>query len=111
MIQSINSEHKVCPKPYSTFVDELSVVDEILLKQPTIVIPMVMRKTILNLVHEGHMGIEKSKRRARETIYWPKMGDDIYDMISTCSTYQRHRYKQQQDNIQLYQRPDNPLVK
>ena len=27
VIQSINSEHKICPKPYSTFVNELSVVD------------------------------------------------------------------------------------
>ena len=111
VIQSINSEHKICPKPYSTFVDELSVVDGVLLKQQTIVIPMVMRKTILNLVHEGHMGIEKSKRRARETLYWPKMGDDIYDMISKCSTCQRHRYKQQQDNIQPHERPENPWVK
>ena len=31
VIQSINSEHKVCPKPYSTFVDDLSVVDGVLL--------------------------------------------------------------------------------
>ena len=47
VIQSINSEHKKCPKPYSTFVDELPVVDVVLLKLQTIVIPMVMRKTIL----------------------------------------------------------------
>ena len=65
------------PKPYSILVDELYVVDGVLLKQQTIVITVVMRKTILNLVHEDHMGIEKSKRRARETLYWPKMGDDI----------------------------------
>ena len=93
VIQSINSEHKICPKPYFTFVDELSVVDGVLLKQQTIVIPVVMRKTILNIVHEGHMGIEKSKHRARETLYWPKMGDYIYDMISKCSTCQPGAYK------------------
>ena len=58
------------------------------------------------------MGIEKSKKRqARETLYWPKMGDDIYDMISKCSTCQRHRYKQQQDTIQPHERPENPWVK
>ena len=68
---------------------------------------MVMRKTILNLVHESHMGIETSKRRARETLYWPRLGDYIYDMISKCSTCQRHRYKQQQDNIQPHVRPGN----
>ena len=48
------------------------MVDGVLPKQQTIGIPMLMWKTILNLVHEGHMGIEKSKRRARETLYWPK---------------------------------------
>ena len=64
----------------------LSVVDGVLLKQQTIGVPMVMRKTTLSLVHECHMGIEKSKRRASETLYWPRMGDDISDMISKCST-------------------------
>ena len=111
VIQSINSEHKICAKPYFTFVDGLSVVDGVLLKQQTIVIPMVIRKSILKLVHEGHMGIEKSKRRPRETLYWANMGDDIYYIISKCSTCQRHRHKQQQDNIQPHERSENPGVK
>ena len=38
------------------------------------------------------------------------MGDDIYGMISRCCTCQRHRYKQQQDNIQPHERPENPWV-
>ena len=111
VIQSINSEHKICPKPFSTFVVKLYVVYVVLLKQQNIVIPMLMRKTIPNLVHDSHMGIEKSKRQARETLYWPKMVDDIYDMILKCSTCQRHRYNQQQDYIQLHERPENPCVK
>ena len=69
MAHRINSEHKICPMTYSTSVEELSEVDGVLLKQQTIVIPMVMRKPILNLVHEGYMGIEKSKRRARNKFY------------------------------------------
>ena len=54
VIQNINSEHKICPEPYFTFVDNLSVVDGVLLKQQSFVIPMVMSKTILNLVHKDH---------------------------------------------------------
>ena len=40
-----------------------------------------------------------------------KKGDAIYDMISKCSTCQRHCCKQQQDNIHPHERPENPCVK
>ena len=33
VMQSINSGHKIFPKPYSIFVDELTVVDRKLIKQ------------------------------------------------------------------------------
>lgn len=50
---------------------ELSVVDGLLLKQSRIVIPQKLRRDILQRVHEGHLGVEKCKRRARDTVFWP----------------------------------------
>ena len=38
-----------------------------------IVIPASMRSEILKSIHTGHMGIEKSKARARACVYWPAM--------------------------------------
>ena len=43
---------------------ELTVVDDIVFKGNKIVIPMTLRKEMLQKIHEGHLGEEKCKRRA-----------------------------------------------
>jgi len=62
--------------------DELSEVDGVILKNERIVVPSSMRKEMLQRIHQGHMGIEKSKRRARDVLYWPGMNSQISGMIS-----------------------------
>lgn len=58
---------------YWNYRDELSEIDGILFKQDKIIIPPNMREKMLERIHESHMGIEKSKRRARDIMFWPKM--------------------------------------
>ena len=95
-----------CPKPYATFMDELSNIDGVIMKGQRVVVPEKMRAQMLNLIHEGHMGIEKCKRRARVTLYWPKMNQDIYDRVSRCDTCQEYRSSQQQQPLLMHERPD-----
>lgn len=68
---------------------ELSVVNGLLLKQDKIVISQTMRQEMLTRLHEGHLGIEKCKRRARETVFWPGMNREIKNMIRRCETCQK----------------------
>ena len=49
--------------------DELSEVEGVILKNDRILIPSSMRKEMLQRIHQGHMGIDKSKRRARDVLY------------------------------------------
>ena len=44
-----------------------------------------LRKEMLNLVHESHKRIVKTKARAREVMYWPGMTRDIKDTVTRCS--------------------------
>ena len=94
VIRSINDDPNTCPKPYATFVEDLTVVDGVLLKGQRIVIPTKMRPEMRSLVHEAHIGIEKCKRRAREVMYWPNMNTDVCDFVSRCDFCQSHRYAQ-----------------
>ena len=71
--------------------DELSEVEGVILKNDRILVPSSMRKEMLQRIHQGHMGIEKSKRRARDVLYWPGMNSQISDMISRCTTYLEHQ--------------------
>ena len=51
-----------------------------------IVIPRTLRAQTLERIHEGHMGTEKCKRRARKNVYWPGMNSDIEEIVKTCKT-------------------------
>ncbi len=39
-----------------------------------LIIPTDMRPAMLKVLHEGHMGMEKTKTRPRFILYWPNMG-------------------------------------
>ncbi|XP_050548212.1 uncharacterized protein K02A2.6-like, partial [Daktulosphaira vitifoliae] len=62
----------------------LTVVNRVLFFNNKIVIPRAMRAYVLNVLHEGHFGINKCKSRARELIYWPKINNDIEKIVNNC---------------------------
>uniref|UniRef100_A0A3Q1EK56 Gypsy retrotransposon integrase-like protein 1 n=1 Tax=Acanthochromis polyacanthus TaxID=80966 RepID=A0A3Q1EK56_9TELE len=84
---------------YYPLQSELSVVEGLLLKGDRIVVPTSMRREMLQRIHEGHLGAEKSKRRAREALYWPNMNSDIDRITSECATCQEFRYKQTKEPL------------
>ena len=53
-------------QPYWTFYEELTVEDRLVLKGTRIIIPDKKREEILNLIHEGHLGLNKCKMRTKE---------------------------------------------
>lgn len=73
---------------------ELSLVNGLLLRNNRVVIPQSLRPEMLQRLHEGHLGIEKCKRRARTAVYWPGINADIDKMISNCETCLKYQSKQ-----------------
>ena len=49
--------------------DELSELKGTILKGERILVPSFMRKEMLERIHQGHMGIEKSKRQTGDLLY------------------------------------------
>ena len=84
MIRNIHGMGRTCPQPYATFVDELTMVDGALLEQQRVVILRAMRPDMLTLIHEGHLGIEKCKRRARFALYWSNLNKDVCGTVSSA---------------------------
>ena len=111
VIRGMEDGGDVCPKPYRTFIEELSIVDGVILKGQRVVVPAIMKAEMLQLIHEGHLGIEKCKRRARDILYWPNMNQDVYDTVSHCDVCQEYRYAQPQQPLQMHERPDRPWAK
>ena len=70
--------------------DELSVLDGLVLKGSCIVIPESCRDEILDQLHEGHFGIDRTKLCARDSVYWPSINKDIECLVKTCDLCQEH---------------------
>lgn len=85
------------------FTSELSAADGVLLKGSKIVVPKSMRSEILGRIHEGHMGQNKCKARARRLVFWPGLGSDIENLVRTCQVCQKYAYSQPSEP--LLQRP------
>ena len=61
-----------CPKdiqPYWNIRNDITIVDNLLLYRDRIIIPNCLRKDILNKIHQGHLGIDKCNRRARQSVF------------------------------------------
>ena len=60
-------------KPFYKMRHQLTYKAGLILKKSQIVIPETLRLQILNLAHEGHQGITKTKILLREKVWWPLM--------------------------------------
>ena len=48
-------------KPYLTVKDSLTLYQGLILKHLRVVVPLTLRSEILNILHQGHIGIERTK--------------------------------------------------
>lgn len=71
-------------KPFCQVAGEITIADGFLLKGTRLIIPENMRNTILQKLHEGHLGIVKCQRRARQSVWWPGITRDIDTIIRSC---------------------------
>ncbi|XP_064638300.1 uncharacterized protein K02A2.6-like [Lineus longissimus] len=78
----LNAPHAV--REYWAVRDELTITDGIIYRGMRIVVPPTMRKEMLRQLHETHQGINKTKRRGREVMYWAGMAKQIEDMVRDC---------------------------
>ena len=75
-------------KPYWNIRDQLSCDKDIVLLGHRIVIPEALRKLMLARLHDAHRGIEATKRRARETVWWPGINSNITSTVEACEPCQ-----------------------
>ena len=67
-----------------TFQEELSIEDGLILKGTRIGVSSKKQPEILKLIHEGHLGLTKCKLRAKETVYWPSLNDQLEKLVLNC---------------------------
>ncbi|XP_031334049.1 uncharacterized protein K02A2.6-like [Photinus pyralis] len=68
-------------KPYFDKRNELTVEENIIMLGYRIVIPEILRKSILEELHSTHLGINKTKSIARSYFWWSTMNKEIENLI------------------------------
>lgn len=71
-------------KSYFNIRQELFYEEGILMYGARLIIPKVLRKKLLNDLHEGHFGIVKMKTTARSLMYWPGIDAEIEKIVKSC---------------------------
>ena len=98
-------------REYWTIRDELTVADGLVFRGNRLVIPSELRSDMLGLLHEGHMGAEKSKVRARGVMYWPGISKEIDEQVAKCAACLQFRPANPQEPMIPHDIPSTPFTK
>ena len=93
---------------YWKFQGDLFIDDNILYLNERIVVPLGVRSEVLKQLHVSHLGIEKTKSRPRTIVYWPRIDEDIENMINRCNVCQKYRIGKTKDPMLSHDIPYLP---
>lgn len=91
--------------------NDLTFKDDIIFKNNCIVIPLKLRKEMLNRLHLPHLGITKTQLRAHDVLYWPGINNDIYNLVSSCQTCKLYSSNNKRETLIPHKIPELPWQK
>lgn len=81
-------------RSYFNVRQELSIQDDLVVRGTRLVLPDQLQKRTLDLAHEGHQGIVKTKQLLREKVWWPGIDRAVETMISHCLPCQAQDHRE-----------------
>lgn len=73
-----------------------------------LVIPAKLQRQVLDLLHLGHFGMQRMKQLARSVVYWPRIDDDIEELVRTCTSCAEHQNKPPKSANHPWMLPEKP---
>ena len=77
--------------------DNLTLDDNVIICGTRLLIPRSLRRDILQRLHASHQGIERTKRRARQSVYWPGLNQQVHETVTACSACRTYLPSQQRE--------------
>ena len=92
--------------------EELTVgTQNIVLRGHRIVIPVSLQQRAIDIAHEQHQGISRTKSLLREKIWFPGIDDMVQNTISTCISCQAVGQAAPPEPVKLSAMPEGPWEK
>ena len=98
-------------REYWNIKETISVCDDLLLRNDNLIVPSSLREEMLSQIPNSHLGIEKCKGRARDVLFWPRMNQQIADMVSKCNTCNMYRNSQAKEPLKCHELHERPWQK
>ena len=95
-------------RSFFSIKEELSTFGNLVLRGSRIVIPSSLRQTTLQLAHEGHQGIVRTKQLMREKVWWPGIDREVESLIRSCISCQAQGPQPSPPPLIMTQMPTRP---
>jgi len=96
-------------RPYWQVRHNLTIDEDLIIYGCRLLIPYKLRREVLKQLHESHQGTQRTKQRARLTVYWPGIDNDIDNLISQCHQCQSHLPANPKEPMIAKPRPSRPF--
>lgn len=93
---------------YEQVKEQLTCTDTVLLKSDRLVVPASLQERIVDLAHEGHLGIVKTKALLREKVWFPCMDKMVETKVKACLPCQVVTPVYAREPVQVSALPDSP---
>lgn len=98
-------------RPFFAFREQMTVQDKLVFKGQQVVIPVALRTEMMAKCHAAHIGLEGCLRRARDSMYWPRMSADLKDYIARCDVCLAHQDSPQRETLIQHEITARPWAK
>ena len=96
------------PRVFRAIRDELCIIGKLLLRGNRIVVPVGLRERMLELGHEGHLGIVGTKQNLRARVWWPGIDLDVERYVKKCHGCQLTGSATPRDPVRVTDLPNAP---
>src|SRR4029434_11340420 len=86
---------------YWSVKDNISIENDMVMVGDKTIIPQSFRSKILEKLHLAHQGVQRTKAKARNSLYWPGMARDIEAMVEKCMQCQQLQPKQDRKSTRM----------
>ena len=86
--------------------DSLSCESGCLFYGSRLVIPLKLQSSVLQILHQGHFGMQRMKQLSRTAVYWPGLDAQIMDTCRSCHACMEHQNNPPQALIHPWMMPE-----
>jgi hypothetical protein len=96
-------------KPFQKLKDELYIAENgLIMRDSRIILPKSLWKRAIDIAHEGHMGIVKTKQLLRSFVYFPGIDQMVKDKIERCENCKLNTGSTHIEPLRPTANPENP---